>query len=199
MGRSTAIIGFVVLIGPGVAHGQVDGAVQYPPLSIGEDAQPPPPAKMVPPPVSPRQVEFGVSGSSLPPSNRLIESNRTRIGCRCSLRLSTAPRLCRPRPAAEVTKVSPDSAGEIELSAAQNFAQRRHVDDPEEEMPYQISYIDTSMSTDEQQTAGRLRTEEFPTEPAALARASELLEGVSYKTVLISEIPTSTWGQPMRR
>jgi hypothetical protein len=55
------------------------------------------------------------------------------------------------------------------------------------------------MSTDEQQTAGRLRTEEFPTEPAALARARELLEGVSYKTVLISEIPTSTWGQPMRR
>jgi hypothetical protein len=73
------------------------------------------------------------------------------------------------------------------------------VDDPKEEMPYQISYIDTSMSTDEQQTAGRLRTEEFPTEPAALARARELLEDVSYKTVLISEIPTSTWGQPMRR
>ena len=62
-----AIIGFVVLIGEGVAHGQIDGAVQYPPLSIGEDAQPPPPAKMVPQPVSPRQVEFGVSGSSLPP------------------------------------------------------------------------------------------------------------------------------------
>src|SRR5262252_6229164 len=62
-----AIIGFVVLIGEGVAHGQIDGAVQYPPLSIGEDAQPPPPAKMVPQPVSPRRVEFGVSGSSLPP------------------------------------------------------------------------------------------------------------------------------------
>jgi hypothetical protein len=68
------------------------------------------------------------------------------------------------------------------------------VDDPEEEMPYQISDIDTSISTDEQQTAGRLRTEEFPTEPAALARARELLEDVSYKTVLISEITTSTWG-----
>ena len=39
-----------------------------------------------------------------------------------------------------------------------------------EEMPYRISYIDTSMSTDEQQTTGRLRTEEFPTEPATLAR-----------------------------
>jgi len=67
-----------------------------------------------------------------------------------------------------------------------------------EEMPYRISYIDTSMSTDEQQTTGRLRTEDFPTEPAALARARELLEDVSYKTVLISEIPTSTRGQPMR-
>ena len=73
------------------------------------------------------------------------------------------------------------------------------MDDAEEEMPYRISYIDTSVSTDKQQTAGRLRTEEFPTEPAALARARELLEDVSYKTVLISEIPTSTWGQPMRR
>ena len=67
-----------------------------------------------------------------------------------------------------------------------------------EEMPYRISYIDTSMSTDEQQTTGRLRTEEFPTEPATLARARELLEDVSYKTILISEIPTSTRGQPMR-
>jgi hypothetical protein len=100
---------------------------------------------------------------------------------------------------AEVTEVSPGRAVELELSAARNLAQRRHVDDPEEEMPYQISCIDTSMSTDEQQTAGRLRTEEFPTEPATLARARELLENVSYKTVLISEIPTSTWGQPMRR
>jgi hypothetical protein len=66
-GRHIAIIGFVVLIGPDVAHGQIDGAVQYPPLSIGEDAQPPPPARMVPQPISPRHVEFGVSGSSLPP------------------------------------------------------------------------------------------------------------------------------------
>jgi hypothetical protein len=55
------------------------------------------------------------------------------------------------------------------------------------------------MLTDEQQTPGRLRTEEFPTESASLARARELLEDLSYKTVLISEIPTSTWGQPMRR
>ena len=66
-GKLIAVIGFVVLIGEGVAHGQIDGAVQYPPLSIGEDAQPPPPAKMVPQPILPRRVEFGVSGSSPPP------------------------------------------------------------------------------------------------------------------------------------
>jgi len=48
-------------------------------------------------------------------------------------------------------------------------------------MPYRISYIDTSTSTDEQ-----LRRDEFPTE-----RARELPEDVSWKTVLISEIPTS--------
>jgi hypothetical protein len=60
------------------------------------------------------------------------------------------------------------------------------VDHREEETPYRISYIDTSMSTDEQ-----LRREEFPTEPAALARARNLLADVSCETVLISEIPTS--------
>jgi hypothetical protein len=42
------------------------------------------------------------------------------------------------------------------------------------------------MSTDEQ-----LRREEFPNEPAALARARDLLVDVSCETVLISEIPTS--------
>jgi hypothetical protein len=93
----------------------------------------------------------------------------------------------------------PGSGAELELSAARDLAQRQHVDDQEEEMPYRISYVDTSMSTDEQQTAGKLRTEEFPTEPAALARARELLEDVSYKTVLISEISTISWRQPMRR
>ena len=43
------------------------------------------------------------------------------------------------------------------------------------------------MLTDEQMTEGILRTEEFPTEPAALARARELLEDVDCKTVLVSE------------
>jgi hypothetical protein len=45
-----------------------EGALQYPPPSIGADAQPPPPARMVPQTVSPRRIELGISGSSLPPS-----------------------------------------------------------------------------------------------------------------------------------
>ena len=67
IGTLIAIIGFVVLIDLSVANGQIGGAVQYPPLTIGDDAQPPPPAGMVPQPVSPRRIEFGFSGPSLPP------------------------------------------------------------------------------------------------------------------------------------
>jgi len=66
-------------------------------------------------------------------------------------------------------------------------------------MPYRISYIDTSMSTDDQQMQGKLRSEEFPTDPAALARARELLEDVYCKTVQISDIRRAPRGQPMRR
>ena len=63
-----AIIGLIALADPGVAYAQIEGAVQYPPASIGEDAQPPPPARMVPKiVVPPRWVELGISGSSLPP------------------------------------------------------------------------------------------------------------------------------------
>jgi len=48
----------------------LEGALQYPPLSIGEDAQPPPPAIMVPPVVSPWRIELGVSGSTGPPGKQ---------------------------------------------------------------------------------------------------------------------------------
>jgi hypothetical protein len=61
-----------------------------------------------------------------------------------------------------------------------------------EEMPYRISYIDTSMLTDEQMTEGILRTEEFPTEPAALARARELLEDVDCKAVFVGQLPRAS-------
>jgi len=63
------IIGFIALADPGVAYAQIEGAVQYPPPSIGEDAQPPPPARMVPKIVSPRRLELGTSGSSLAPTD----------------------------------------------------------------------------------------------------------------------------------
>jgi hypothetical protein len=45
---------------------ELEGALQYPPPSVGEDAQPPPPARMAPQPVSPRRIEMGVSGTSVP-------------------------------------------------------------------------------------------------------------------------------------
>ena len=68
-GAFVLIIGFIALVGLGVAYAQVEGAVQYPPPSVGEDAQPRPPARMVPTLVSPRRLELGISGSSRAPTN----------------------------------------------------------------------------------------------------------------------------------
>jgi hypothetical protein len=56
----------------------------------------------------------------------------------------------------------------------------------EEEMPYRISYLDTSMLADERLTAGTSQTEEFSTEPAALARARELIEDSHYHAISFS-------------
>ena len=56
----------------------------------------------------------------------------------------------------------------------------------EEEMPYRISYLDTSMLADEWLTAGTSQTEEFSTEPAALARARELIEDSHYHAISFS-------------
>ena len=49
---------------------ELEGALQYPPASVGQDVQPPPPARMLPQPVSPRSTELGLSGSSVPPSTQ---------------------------------------------------------------------------------------------------------------------------------
>lgn len=68
LARLVAIIGTAALTASGFAHAQIDGAVQYPPASVGKDAQPPPPAGMVPQTVSPRRIESGVSGPSQPPA-----------------------------------------------------------------------------------------------------------------------------------
>jgi len=63
-----AAIGSTAPIASSVTRAQVGGALQYPPTSIGEDAQPPSPALTVPQIVSPRRTELGVSGSSRPPA-----------------------------------------------------------------------------------------------------------------------------------
>ena len=75
----------------------------------------------------------------------------------------------------------------LALRGSETLRIRRHMRDWTEEMPYRISYIDTSMLTDEQMTKGILGTEEFSTEPAALARARELLEDLDCKMVLVSD------------
>jgi hypothetical protein len=69
LGIRIGLIGSAVLVDSSVAYAQIGGALQYPPSSVGEDAQPPPPAGMVPQTVSPRRIELGVSGSSQPPAN----------------------------------------------------------------------------------------------------------------------------------
>ena len=67
---SAAILAFSL---GGDARGtELEGALQYPPPSVGEDAQPPPPARTVPQLVSPRRIELGVSGSSPPPGTQLF-------------------------------------------------------------------------------------------------------------------------------
>jgi hypothetical protein len=52
-------------------------------------------------------------------------------------------------------------------------------------MPYRLSYIDRSVLTDGPLTEGTPGTEEFPTEPAELARASELLEDIHCEAILV--------------
>jgi hypothetical protein len=69
-------------------------------------------------------------------------------------------------------------------------------------MAYRISYIGSS--TNEHPTEGSPRTEEFPTEPAALARARELLEDPACNLVFVSrnsggskEDRLNPWQQPL--
>jgi hypothetical protein len=64
---SAAALAFAALIGLEARSAELEGALQYPPPSVGEDAQPPPPARTVPQLVSPKRIELGVSGSSAPP------------------------------------------------------------------------------------------------------------------------------------
>jgi hypothetical protein len=60
------------LVAVNARSAELDGALQYPPPSVGQDAQAPPPARTVPQLVSPQRIELGVSGSSPPPGTRLF-------------------------------------------------------------------------------------------------------------------------------
>lgn len=71
-----AVLGCALLIGLGTANAQTGGAVQYPPASVGEDAQPPPPARTVPQSMSPRRIELGISGASERPGNAIRSVHR---------------------------------------------------------------------------------------------------------------------------
>lgn len=62
-------------------------------------------------------------------------------------------------------------------------------------MTYRVSYIDTAPEAEAPvDLAGRPRDEYFPTEPAALARARELLDDIHCHTVVVS----SGAGEPLR-
>lgn len=63
---------FAFSLGADARGAELEGALQYPPASVGEDAQPPPPAKTVPQLVSPKRIELGASGSSAPPGTQLF-------------------------------------------------------------------------------------------------------------------------------
>jgi hypothetical protein len=69
---SAAVLAFAALVSVEARSAELEGALQYPPPSVGQDAQPPPPAKTAPQLVSPRRIELGVSGSSPPPGTQLF-------------------------------------------------------------------------------------------------------------------------------
>ena len=55
-------------------------------------------------------------------------------------------------------------------------------------MTYRISYIDTSPTLPKERwPEGMSRSEDYPTEPAALARARELLDNVHCHRILVSD------------
>jgi hypothetical protein len=69
---SAGAVIFAALVAVEARSAELEGALQYPPPSVGEDAQPPSPARMVPQLVSPRRIQLGVRGSSPPPGTQLF-------------------------------------------------------------------------------------------------------------------------------
>jgi hypothetical protein len=77
-GELAAITASALLLGSSMANAQIEGALQYPPASVGEDAQPPPPARMAPLGVLPPRIEMGISGSSRSPAAIAFAFSRAR-------------------------------------------------------------------------------------------------------------------------
>lgn len=73
---SAALLALAALIDRDGGSAELEGALQYPPRSIGEAA---PPAKMLPQPVSPWRIELGVSGSSVPPTQQFYIRSPPRL------------------------------------------------------------------------------------------------------------------------
>jgi hypothetical protein len=69
---AVAALVFAALVAVEARAAELEGALQYPPPSVGEDAQPPPPGRTAPQLVSPRRIQLGISGSSPPPGTQLF-------------------------------------------------------------------------------------------------------------------------------
>jgi hypothetical protein len=65
-----ALLVSVGLVGVDALGAELEGALQYAPRSVGEDARPPSPARILPQPVSPWRIELGVIGSSELPNTQ---------------------------------------------------------------------------------------------------------------------------------
>jgi hypothetical protein len=51
----TSLLVFGTLTAADARSAELEGALQYPPASVGKDAQPSPPARMLLPPIAPRR------------------------------------------------------------------------------------------------------------------------------------------------
>ena len=95
-----AMIGFVLVSDPGVGCAQIEGAVQYPPASIGEDAQPPAAgADGAEDPIAPT-ARIGNRGSSLALTNPLfqIREGADRLPMQPAPHSGASALLCRAAP-----------------------------------------------------------------------------------------------------
>jgi hypothetical protein len=69
---SAAVLAFAVLVSVEARGAELEGALQYPPPSVGQDAQPPPPAKTVPQLVPRDASNWGSAGQARRPGTQLF-------------------------------------------------------------------------------------------------------------------------------